>query len=434
LDKLNKNSSISKPHNNFKINLSSNNKKETKKKKQNFYTTINQMKENKNILNIINNSDIVTGFPNIAKQIGYSHSLQINKNNKKDLPYQIIAINNKTERILIPNFEKNVKFNFNNKQFKNIIKEENNIDKEKTINLNYQNISTNKTTEQKINNDALTKIENELNYINSANYFCNFEKKEILNTISQQNQDLIFKDNINILFTNSPVKDQSNYKQNIITENNNNLNNKENEKIKKVEEDIKEFEGEIEDEKDDLDEENKHINDSKSIISNFVVTPLVGIQDKQSFTPSLFSKSEFKDNISNINDIISNKDGGFSIPLDINDTEIEISNENGKEFKSFIETPRASGTYIKRFSHQNIINHNNAIRNNIKYSKSDNMKLIYDKINNKNDEIQKINEKIITIDEKIKNYEECCKKYQIWIEKEEKESEDLMNMINFLNS
>ena len=434
LYKLNKNSSISKPHKKFQLNLSSNIMKETRKKQQNFYTRINKMKENKNILNIIHNSDKVTEFPNIPKKIGYSHSLKINKNNQIDVPYQVIEMNNKTERFLIPNFEKNTKSNFNYKQMKNIIKEENTIDKEKTINLNYQNISTNKTTEQKINNEPLTKIESELNYINAGNYFGNFEKKEILNTIHQQNQDLIFKDNIDILFTNSPIKDKSIFKQIITIENNNNLNNKENEKIKKVEEDIKEFEGEIEDEKDDLDEENKHINDSKSIISNFVVTPLVGIQDMQSFTPSLLSKYEFKDNISNINDVISINDGTFSIPLEINDTEIEISNENGKEFKPFIETPRASGTYIKRFSHKNIINHNIAIRNKIKYSIGGNMKNIYYKINKKTDEIQKINEKIIAIDEKIKNYEECCKKYQIWIEKEEKENEDLMNMINFLNS
>ena len=434
LDKLNKNSSISKPHNKFKLNLSSNIMKETKKKKQNFYTTINQMKENKNILNIIHNSDIVAEFPNIPKKIGYSHSLKINKNNQIDKPYPIFEINNKTMRIVIPKFKKKETFNFNYNQLKNIIKKENNIDKEKTINLNYQNISTNKTTEQKINNEPLTKKESELNYINADNYFCNFEQKEILNTVSQQNQDLIFKDNISILFVNSPIKDQYNYKGNITIENNNNLNNKESEKLIKIEEDIKEFEGEIQDEKDDLDEENKHINDSKSNISKFVVTPLVGIQDMQSFTPSLYSKSEFKDNISNINDIISNKDGAFSIPLAINDTEIEISDENGKEFKSFIETPRASGTYIKRFSHKNIINNNITIRNKIKYSITYNTKHIYDKINNKTDEIQKINEKIITIDEQTKNYEECCKKYQILIEKEEKESDDLMNMINFLNS
>ena len=433
LDKLNKNSSISKPHNKFKLNLSSNIMKEARKKQQNFYTTINKMKENKNIINIIHNSDIVTEFPNITKKIGYSHSLKINKNNQIDVPYKIIEMNNKTERFLIPNFEKNTKSNFNNKQMKNIFKEENNIDKEKTINLNYQKISTNKTTDQKINNEPLTKIESELNYINPGNYFCNFEKKEILNTVQQQNQDLIFKDNKDLLFTNSPIKEKSNYKQIITIENNNNLNNKENEKIKKVEENIKEYEGEIEDEKDDLDEENKHINDSKSIISNFVVTPLAGIQDMQSFTPSLFSKCELRDNISNINDVISINDGTFSIPLEINDTEIEISNENGKEFKSFIETPRASGTYIKRFSHKNIINHNIAIRNKIKYSIGGNMKHIYKKINKKTDEILKINENIIAIDEKIKNYEECCKVYQIWIEKEEKENEDLMNMINFLN-
>jgi hypothetical protein len=170
LNKLNKNSSISKLHNKFKLNLSSNIMKETKKKKQNFYTTINQMKENKNILNIIHNSDIVTEFPNIPKKIGYSHSLKINKNNQIDMPYPIIEMNNKTMRFLIPNFKKKETFNLNYKQLKNLIKKENNIDKEKTINLNYQNISTNKNTEQKVNNEPLTK-KSELNYINVDNYY-----------------------------------------------------------------------------------------------------------------------------------------------------------------------------------------------------------------------------------------------------------------------
>ena len=55
-------------------------------------------------------------------------------------------------------------------------------------------------------------------------------------------------------------------------------------------------------------------------------------------------------------------------------------NENEKEIKSFIETPKASGTYNKRFT-----NYNNS-NGNIKYSNCSNkpmnnkMKSIYDKI------------------------------------------------------
>ena len=213
--------------------------------------------------------------------------------------------------------------------------------------------------------------------------------------------------------------------------------------MKEEEENIKDFEGEIEDEQDDLGEECRKINDSKSIISNYIVAPLTGIQDIKSYAPSLYSKSEYnKDNISNLNlnDLNSYKGGGFFIPPFVNETEIEIMNENGKEFKSFIETPRASGTYNKRFTHKNINYNTTNNNNNINYCNSSNksmnhkMKNICDKINKNSNEIQKLNEKIIKIEDEIKIYEEYNKKYELWIEKEEEESQLLINMINFLNN
>ena len=213
--------------------------------------------------------------------------------------------------------------------------------------------------------------------------------------------------------------------------------------MKEEEEKIKDIEGEIEEEHES-DGESKKINDSKSIISNYIVAPLIGIQDIKSFAPSIYSKSEFKDNISNINDLTSNKPGGILLTPGINETEIEIMNENGKEFKSFIETPRASGTYNKGFTHKNI-NYNtiNSNMNNnyyIKFSSTNNksmnykMKNICDQINNTASEIKKLNERIMTIDDKIQIYEECSKKYELWIEKEEEENELLINMLNFLNN
>ena len=40
---------------------------------------------------------------------------------------------------------------------------------------------------------------------------------------------------------------------------------------------------------DDIDEESRKINDSKSIISNYVVAPLTGINDLRSYAPSLWT-------------------------------------------------------------------------------------------------------------------------------------------------
>ena len=62
------------------------------------------------------------------------------------------------------------------------------------------------------------------------------------------------------------------------------------------------------------------------------------------------------------------------------------------------------------------------------------MKSIHDKINNYDHDILKYKETINKIDDKMKIYEDYNKKYQLWIEKEEMETEVLINFINFLNS
>ena len=438
LDKYNKNASISIPFNNFKLNLS------TIRNKENIHTNINTKPSNLNKHNI-NISDINPIFQNNSKKIKYSNSLKLIKINKFERSDILIDNDNKTGYFVTKiDEDNNIRYNFSYKKNKKNLKDENNIkiDKEKSIIFNYQsNSDINKYNNQNINSEIpLSKVEKELNYINDGDYFG--EKKEIINENENEdenknNQDLKIKEDSKILLSKIPLVEESNknnIENNNIIDDNNEINKEENEKIKEEEQNIKDFEGEIEDEKDYLEEENDHINDSKSIISNIIATPLLGIQDMRSFAPSLYSKSEFKDNISNLNDLASNK-GGFSIPHGIIDTEIEIMNENGNECKSFIETPRASGAYNKRFTHNNI-NHNTINNsNNLKYSNSSSrkMKSFYEYIDSTTKEIEKINERINKIDSKIKNYEECNKKYELLIEKEEEESEILVNMLNFLN-
>ena len=348
-----------------------------------------------------------------------------------------IDYNTRTGQYSITTLENNnIHFNYNKNLYK-IFKEENKInDKENTITINSkndENKNVNVINNEINNNNNETPqivIENNLNYINE-NYFATNNTKKYNNYDSNEEEKFIIE-NANS-DNDEPVKENNN-----TIKEKNTINDKNKELIKEDEDNIKDFEVEIEDEQDDLDEENKKINDSKSIISNYIVAPLTGINDLRSYAPSLCSKSEYKDNISNINDLTSNKDA-FLIPPVLNETEIEIMNENGKEFKSFIETPRASGTYNKRFTHKNI-NYNTTNNTNIKYCSTNNksvnqrMKSIYDKINSDTKEIQKINEKILKIEEKIKIHEEFNKKYELWIEKEEEESEFLINMINFLNS
>ena len=443
-----KNSSICVPNSKIRLNLS--------KVLKNYIIDNNNdnKSENKKSINVIKNSD--NTLQKKSKIIKNCKSFKTINYVKIEKLGKEIDYNNKTGRFSILNFENNkIDINFNYKNIKNlrniilyndINKRENNsndkIDKEKTI----SNISQNNSNNNKINNNlninnndlVINENTNKLNYINKDDYFNDFLNKEKNNFIEEEEKFIIEN-------ANSKTEEKEKEKvENNQKKNNNDIitiKNKleeEKDKIKEAEENIKDFEGEIEDEQDDLDEESRKINDSKSIISNYIVAPLIGIQDIRSYAPSLCSKSEYKDNISNINDLNSNKGGGFIIPPGVGETEIEIMNENGKEFKSFIETPRASGTYNKRFTHKNI--NYNTTNNNSKYWTSSNksmtlkMKNICDKINNNSNEIQKLNEKIIKIEEKIRIHEEYNKKYELWIEKEEEETQLLINMINFLNN
>ena len=426
MDKKYKNTAISIPYNNYKLNLSS------LRKKENNPTTIYTKRTNDNKINIIKASDIETSFPYIPNRFKYSHSLKLNEKNKTQGSDTNKEFNYITGRYTISKNEKNsIKINFKNKKGKNIFNEENiKIDKEKTIVLNYQSKTIiNKIKPQNIASLPFTNIENELHYINVNDYFGDNSQKDITNNDIDKNQI----DKIKKLITNSPSKEQ---KKDI--NNNSLINLEEKEKIIEAEENINDFEGEIEDDQDDS-EENKHINDSKSIISNFIVTPLIEIKDKSSYAPSLYSKSELKDNISNLDDLISNRVGGFSNRTRFNDTEFEIMNENESEIKPFIEHPRTSRAYNIKFIHKDInFNKDNNI-NNINYntfnkSLNQKMKIVCDKIKNNSFEIQKLNEEIMKIDYKIKDCEKYNKKYELLIEKEEEESDVLIKMINFLNN
>ena len=213
-----------------------------------------------------------------------------------------IDFNTRTGKYSVTNFENNnIYFNYN-KHLNTIFKEENKInDKEKTISINSkkdvnQNLINNETNKNNI--EKTPTIENNLNYINE-DYFTSNNKK--FNPDSNEEEKFIIEN------SNSDIDETINDNKKNIKDNNLN-NDKNKEMIKEDKENIKDFEVEIEDEQDDIDEESRKINDSKSIISNYVVAPLTGINDFRSYTPSLCSKSEFKDNISNINNLTSNKD------------------------------------------------------------------------------------------------------------------------------
>lgn len=159
--------------------------------------------------------------------------------------------------------------------------------------------------------------------------------------------------------------------------------------------------------------------DNHSVVSSYVLSVPKMISGIESYAPSVYTRSEFKDNTSNF----LNTEGSHNvrlIPSGMNDTEFEITNENGEGFKALIETPRSNANYIRKardYSYQN-----------------QQLRDIDDKIHRKEKEIKALNEKINAIMSKIQKCEEENKKYDRWIEKEESEGEMLRHMLNFLNS
>ena len=313
-------------------------------------------------------------------------------------------------------------------------------DKEETINFDIKNKKIqnnniiNSKDDKKENKNELNEIEieNSLNYINN-NYFeginnnnndhKEIQEEEIKNKSINQNQDN------NIIIINSIIQTETKTeKENLGI--NTIITNKEKEQndINKEEQAKNILEGEIEEEDDMNESENKKINDTKSIFSNFILPPTYPPMDIMS--NNIISVNSKYEN-SNFNDIMSNKGNliHHNFNTNINEAEIEIMNENAKELDSFIKTPRASGVYNKRTEYKNT-NYNMNSTYNFK-NMNLNMKKIRDKINSYNKDIEKYKNKINKIDEQIKNYEECNKTYEKWIEKEEEESEYLVNMLNF---
>ena len=436
------NSIISSPISKYKINISTlNNKKKNNIKNILNMTLINRNPKKNNSCNF-SIRNIVNSFPYILKKIKHSQSVKLKNRIQIKNEGLLIPKLNKSKNYAFKKFNENkIKGNLNYKTINNIYNKTENIieiNKQKLVTFSPQNnYKQSRINIKKGKNKLpLTTIGEKLKKTNDKTFIMNDSKsKDISNNIKTNIYQEKGKNKIN---NNSHFQEKSNLNNTNSNYNNNffiEIKNESNEKIYKKEEDLKESEVDIEE--DDISEK-KIINDSKSIISNYISSPIMNIQDIISYAPSLFSKT---DNISNMNDILNNK-GRIGIPLGINEEEIEIMAENGKDFKSFIDTPRGSGIYSKRLIHKNMIyNSLNKINNNKNNNKkisnslfSQQMKYIYDKIIYNNQEIKKLNEKIVELDKNIKTYQEYNKKYELWIEKEESESEILINMLNFLNN
>ena len=430
-------------------------------------------KKNKNIiLNASNNKDDLVNIEEVSNHINDINNINININDINEIkPKKILykikyskSFEKKNFNLKLGNdyFDKDVNINNITGIFYNIINdskikygfkyEKKNLakkitdfsmeepDKEETINFDIKNKEIqnnniiNSKDDKKENKNELNEIEieNKLNYINN-NYFeginnnnndhKEIQEEEIKNKSINQNQDN------NIIIINSIIQTETKTeKENLGI--NTIITNKEKEQndINKEEQAKNILEGEIEEEDDMNESENKKINDTKSIFSNFILPPTYPPMDIMS--NNIISVNSKYEN-SNFNDIMSNKGNliHHNFNTNINEAEIEIMNENAKELDSFIKTPRASGVYNKRTEYKNT-NYNMNSTYNFK-NMNLNMKKIRDKINSYNKDIEKYKNKINKIDEQIKNYEECNKTYEKWIEKEEEESEYLVNMLNF---
>ena len=444
------NSFISSPISRYKVNISiiKNNKVEREKK----YI---QKKSNKKIKIrkscFLYSSNLLQSFPYVLKRSKQCHSVILVK--KYNIENIKLFFSSKLISSLSNNYKKYRKRNITNDFNDNLnYKIKNNTtfinqNAIKVVKKDFITFSPKENIKQskaiinkKYNKLPLTTIGKKLyNISNNKTFIKNSQNNEIFFNFPENPREKNKDDDSKKPYNKSLI--QRSINSNKIIENiNNNVNIIKKSSIiikKKKSNDIKDFEAEIEDEEES---ENKIINDSKSIISSYIAPPLLNNQDMQSCAISLFSKNEYKDNYSNINinDITVNtiNKEKFMLPLGgLNEEELEITNENEKEIKSFIETPRTSGIYNKRFIHKNIVyNSSNKYNNNNIYTKSINFfcKNINDKINNKNIEINKINDKINEMDKKIQTMNEINKKYLLCIEKEEEETEILINMMNFI--
>ena len=291
----------------------------------------------------------------------------------------------------------------------------------KKIQIN-ENIFKNKNkslnTLHKLSENILKDIEfNEINQIiipneninggNNENQNSKYKLLGNLNSpISMSKKDKNFVEEPQLNYINDNDIGQINNEQIPIS----NISNIENKKEEEIDEDDLEID-------DENCENDLKIHDTKSIVSSYIFSMpkmMKGINDSMSYAPSIISKNDIQSNLMRIN---SNKKIRI-IPSNINndDSEVEITNENGEGFKAFIESPHSSYFNNKKD----------------KYKENSQFKAVYEKIQKKDKEITKLKDKINHINNLIQSYHNENKKYEKWIEKEENEGEFLRQMLNFL--
>ena len=271
-----------------------------------------------------------------------------------------------------------------------------------------------KTNEIEKQNSNLTNINTKP--ISSTINMEDLENRHVLSPV----MDSIEKKSIKLNYINNNVTNSSkmlyNTSNGIITNSSQTIHNNDNENNSEY----------VPDEVDDEFGNNSERNESKinddthSVVSSYVLSvPKMISGINESYAPSVYTRSEFKDNASNFLPT-EGSNAVRIIPSGINDTEFEITNENGEGFRALIETPRSNANYIKKARDYSYTNHQ--------------LRDIDEKIHRKEKEIKTLNEKINQIMSKIQRCEEENKKYDRWIEKEESEGEMLRHMLNFLNS
>ena len=298
--------------------------------------------------------------------------------------------------------------------------------KEESVNLKKiqinENIFKNKNkslnTLHKLSENILKDIEfNEINQIiipneninggNNENQKSKYKLLGNLNSpISMNKKDKNFVEEPQLNYINDNDIGQINNEQIPIS----NISNIDNKKEEEIDEDDLEID-------DENCENDLKIHDTKSIVSSYIFSMpkmMKGINDSMSYAPSLISKSDIQSNLMRMS---SNKKIRI-IPPNINndDSEVEITNENGEGFKAFIESPHSSYFNNKKD----------------KYKENSQFKAVYEKIQKKDKEITKLKDKINHINNLIQSYHNENKKYEKWIEKEENEGEFLRQMLNFL--
>ena len=182
----------------------------------------------------------------------------------------------------------------------------------------------------------------------------------------------------------------------------------------KEEENIKD---ELEDEVGSIDEFHGS-NDNRSIFTSYIFTS-VHLTENRPIAPSLCTKSDYQEAISNYNDINSSR-GFINIPPGMNNREFEIRIDKDMNFMQ----------YISGNKNMNANNQGNNSYWNLQMHNS--IKKIKEKINDKEALIKKNNDNINNMRQKISKIEEESKQYERWIENEDEENDRLMFLLNYL--